>query len=1351
MSTAGFILPKVNFLSVTMHGGAELPQKTDEPHISQASESDLVSASVVNASNATYSFQSGQRSMKVEVLLSIEVGFNQQSAGLYASFFQNFDDQLQAYLKIRIVQSLNPQVNIAILDKPQEYFKSGGIYDQNKDSLQTEGLIQEKVLEFAEYEGNGLDLDMDSSTNEGMVIEKKYTADGSLIYVFPYKVNFEVPESNGGIEVQNLAYFAHAYIDAKSFYIDNDIFEGWQDLPDNIIDNLSIGELNYIPVIQGGSTSVFGQIFYVNPTGEDNDVPVPISDFSEATVWTGPVHYHDENNPGPNGYVGYMSGYGGADMGAFLTPQPVFNGIIQDFREVIEIEKINYDYSLFSNSWFNQETTDSLKNNKDFLKQIADRDNPSVLDSSEIESAIIKSMTNSSDRAIFTDMYTAMDGSGNTRFVFGINVEEALMQNSVFPRLVKNIFENGAPEDATFLLNNSHIEDLRIYRTRVYEENVAEKTIDLYEEIENQIPKLVVCTKDNSNGNLISVNKQDNSGNLTGTIRATPLTSGLVNTPSANGKIRFFTGTDLQTPSDGDYNLSVEMIIKDPIILWMEQKILRLERVLYGLPDQEELGFLDYVEDSKSNPAYFNLSTNRFTQAGIEFLNEKYGSGFINTKIYQFFEVLSSFSKFDESIYGLYNFLTALSSMTFGNPSGALKSFQVMETTYKKILNVFSSASKYKKPEDSQHVESQYSAGSSPRGEFLIKKKFSNKIMGEINHLSGYDYLSQISTTEEDSPPAFGLSVMGQDAYEQRTSLETQKLFSLNTSDYNIEIPKKPLTYTEATDLGPGQILETQGPTLNSGDTISFSKHAYLSPSIVNFQNAANQPLLNNGNIRTDIKNLNNTLINIIRLNVQKNQNLDFPGGVSVATGVGDQVIKKGISTESKFDLLSIMALKQTTVSAVELLQGASSTKSGIMGGIGSAIANLAETEISLPSITEESGKDIFTSNIDPSMLLLTLAQQNLFKILEDQTWTWEYYVENFDETFFKEFLAYGILAALGGGTGGAGQVPSQSPLTRAPNHLKCLMSNLDYTKNFSTPAFQDLIDQIKVKKPYLFSTKVSIEDAADFALIGDDGKPTGRAARRIVYQTPEFASFFILNFKNIVKIEALAGYETDENGTINVNAPIWKLLTQDNYLSFAATNSKVLCRLVPYYKNLYGIKEYEFLKLPIYNEHFIIDFAIKPMAEIPLAQGAQDQQGFDTSPFLEPDSQETLPGGQTTEQAEALVGAEGGAFGIGVETGLSAGAFTELGGGGLVGGAAGGPDVGTGGGFLKTMLSVGGNSSGGGYSTSALQNAGSFGSGVGAAGQGPAGALGQQGAPQGDPVGDDSGAPLGQFGGGNY
>ena len=117
-------------------------------------------------------------------------------------------------------------------------------------------------------------------------------------------------------------------------------------------------------------------------------------------------------------------------------------------------------------------------------------------------------------------------------------------------------------------------------------------------------------------------------------------------------------------------------------------------------------------------------------------------------------------------------------------------------------------------------------------------------------------------------------------------------------------------------------------------------------------------------------------------------------------------------------------------------------------------------------------------------------------------------------------------------------------------------------------------------------------------------------------------------------------------------------------------------------------------MELPIYTEHFIVDFSVAPIATIPTAEGAEDQQVFDTSPFLEPDSQEELPGGQTTEEAEALVGEEGGAFGVGIQTGLSAGAFTELGMGGLVGGAAGGPDEGTGGGF-NPSLGTGGSGTG--------------------------------------------------------
>ena len=115
---------------------------------------------------------------------------------------------------------------------------------------------------------------------------------------------------------------------------------------------------------------------------------------------------------------------------------------------------------------------------------------------------------------------------------------------------------------------------------------------------------------------------------------------------------------------------------------------------------------------------------------------------------------------------------------------------------------------------------------------------------------------------------------------------------------------------------------------------------------------------------------------------------------------------------------------RQTSVTAVEILKVGSRskrTKSGIFGGVGKFVENLGQAEI-VGNIFETQG-DIYRSNIDPTSLLPTVILQRLFKILQDNTWSWEYYVENFDETFFKEYLAYGILAAL---DAGSGQIPEQ-------------------------------------------------------------------------------------------------------------------------------------------------------------------------------------------------------------------------------------------------------------------------------------------------------------------------------------
>ena len=138
-------------------------------------------------------------------------------------------------------------------------------------------------------------------------------------------------------------------------------------------------------------------------------------DYSTFSVWTGPVHYHGPQNPGPNGYIGYMAGESGNDMGPTLTAVAMSNNIIQDFRKYKDLEKLSFDYSLLSNSWSNLGTAQKLQNNLVGLNGFF-IDNPHTLQ--DIEEYMVKSFSNSSNRAMFGDMYTSMDGSGNTRFAF---------------------------------------------------------------------------------------------------------------------------------------------------------------------------------------------------------------------------------------------------------------------------------------------------------------------------------------------------------------------------------------------------------------------------------------------------------------------------------------------------------------------------------------------------------------------------------------------------------------------------------------------------------------------------------------------------------------------------------------------------------------------------------------------------------------------------------------------------------------------------------------------------------------------------------------------------------------------
>ena len=1109
------MLPKIDFLSIVLRGGTEIYQKHDNPHIAESGETPYLSYDAINSYNNVEN-SPAPMTVDVTVMVSVPTGIsslqNETSTQVNYDLFSNI--AASKYSKIRVVQSTRSGISEEIMLNSTAWLRPGGFIEKDSSTVFF-------AKQFSEFDGKTLQSTQDYASS----VEIKSDKNGNETYCFPYKFTFTVPENEGGINTSHLSYFAYAYYDLESAALEGDLtLDSIKNSP--LFKMMSIGKVQNQTVIQNGATKSSNQMFYSD---------------TDNSVWTGPVHYHGPQNPGPNGYVGYMAGEGGNDMGPTLTVKSVSNNIIQDFRKYKDLQKLSFDYSLLSNSWSNLNTAQGLQNN---IKGIMDSyvDNPYT--AQDIEKYVIKSFSNASSQAIFGEMYTGMDGSGNTRFAFSLNAMEAIKQNTPFPALAMHLFENGTQDDLNQILNTKLIKDFKIYRHRVYEESPAHPTIDMCEDVKNEDIKLVVNTAEQSDGILLTkIEKSPQSQLNVGAIRQIDIDLPLVDTEGySSSAIKFYTGTDLDTPVYGDYAFSIEVTMNDPIITWMESKIKSLEHLLYG---EDSHSYNSYLILSKSSSSFYNLYTNRFTQEGIDALGIVFGTDFSYKTISQFISILDKFVFFenDQKRNELFSFLNTISSLEYGSPTGVDVAFKAMETIYQKIYNAYSSASKYKKPVDSQYAELQSAAGSSEPRAYTIVHKFKTEIKGQLNHLTGYDYLSIQNTSQEDAQIFDGLKNISADEYEQRASLEVSKLFS-----------QPPPSVQNSQDNEINMAIHIGQSLLNPADSVEFTKYGYLSPSLINFAGASTHNLLVDGEINTNVAANKNALLNIIRQNFNNVQDVDFPTGIvgtSVGKNRGDSIAKPNSKSEMKYDISSLAALNQI-------------------------------------SIKTKDGKDIINSNTDPTDVFLAMFEQKYFNYLKDNSWKWEYYSK--PQAMHEEYVRWNKYNNANNNALADSYTYSNSPLKRAPNHIKSLILQLSQNKKLKNFAFDSLKDYLESTKPEAYEYNVSQEktspkDPMDYFIA--DNKIISK--KKVIYQTPEFLAFFILNYKKIVKIECLLGYN---NG--DINNPVWQEMTYQTWQTMNSRSGNVICRMMPYKKDLYGVKKYDFLDLPIYNKHFIVNFAIK-------------------------------------------------------------------------------------------------------------------------------------------------------------
>jgi len=98
---------------------------------------------------------------------------------------------------------------------------------------------------------------------------------------------------------------------------------------------------------------------------------------------------------------------------------------------------------------------------------------------------------------------------------------------------------------------------------------------------------------------------------------------------------------------------------------------------------------------------------------------------------------------------------------------------------------------------------------------------------------------------------------------------------------------------------------------------------------------------------------------------------------------------------------------------------------------------------------------------------------------------------------------------------------------------------------------------------------------------------------------TLEKIAFFILHYKTLATVEALTGFK---NG--NLRQPIWQTLNRTTLGNVTASNKSLLCRIMPYSNQTRSVSDagpvnLEIVKLPIYNQYFLLNIGVNPRQNI--------------------------------------------------------------------------------------------------------------------------------------------------------
>ena len=1113
----GFGMPTINIVSTELVSDNSVLKAKQDPHIDHPGELNVKSLSQIEDANEN-------RSLKVNLKLSFKETIDPNGDFAYISAGEDLK-----YFKVAVFQSLDENVtnncNYDTLNpRNGNYFKSTAAVLGLSKRVGSPGTNLQNIVNLvlsevqsSQIQGSDIDLGANSLINQ-IPYAKTQDSFGNILYNIPLEFSFEINPKEGGTNPEHLAYFVFAYFDIDEYLKELEDVIGQVVTQDDLLDNIA-DQLDTL--IMGNIAS---DLVIVN--GQLQEEAYVFQDANE-NFYTGPYHQMADGQFMKGAYHKSGKTYKAED---FLKKITVPNSKIIDNRQVAKLDKVDYNYAKVADFLINPDVIASISN-------------PGTENLFKVT------------YPVFSDMWSSKDMTGKNRFLFSINMESLLLQNTVFPGLLRSLKQsekNGNGSLYSSLLSQLNIKELKITRRRVkksinFDSKVVGRTYSKSEK-----PLKIIQTLDN-NGKLKS--KVETSANLDMKVSTAPKKVGAiseVNIDSMQHEIRTFSCTDIniQEKTDGLYEYTLDIEINDPVPKFLQSKIQELEILLNGT--NSITGWKQYLTATK-DPKFFDTYANRFNVEFLDFyrkspsFNTTSGLSFVSDIIYQFVSKVSQLDSKNSlntaaSTFKLASYLEQISGPNTGNPEGAETVAEFMDNTISSLQKLLESTTSYKKLSTLQGVSNPHTKNSTPNlngsstsKTFKTSHKF--KSLFEAFNSShddpyGYDFLS---LTPKQLPSNLGgLRVLNVDNFIQRCTLETQKLFLNESVNFDITAPN--------------------GIKYNNGDSLLNKKFSFLSPSFVYVPRRRPANLISDDETISEIADL---ALDIIRYN-QDNTLLSLAApSLNIQNSPKPLVVDlpKDIQ-KRRFDLVDYFASKGCTFQveqepvATSKAQGSTSPfKAGSLFQTPFTATEIADFVSDVSNIFHANSINIINSTVNPNKFLYTMtALKDLdFKINESS-------FNNFNSLDF-----YNLSDA---------------------NSGKKLRKNI---KSLGTELLNNLPNHTK---SLIFLSKISTD------VVGATN-PIAKyvnATKKDPFKLPHFFPYINFNYRFLNRIQVFDGFESVGEMTLIKGNGKWRdlSLSKLNQIQNGQETTFYLCRQVRY-KDNFSVRTPRILEMPIYDKYFLL------------------------------------------------------------------------------------------------------------------------------------------------------------------